>query len=64
MQYKRCQGCGNYFEIDEQNKDNVFCSPVCYKEYESCLVCGNYFLKADIIRTKKIPCCKKCSEIL
>lgn len=67
MIYKRCIGCGNYFELNENsedNKDNNYCSPNCYNEFEVCLVCGNYFAKDEIIRTKKMPCCKKCSEIL
>ncbi len=64
MAYKRCLNCGNFFEVDQSDESSNYCSNDCYKEYEVCLVCGNYFEKEEIVRTKKILCCKKCSEIL
>ncbi|OHD11770.1 MAG: hypothetical protein A2086_12010 [Spirochaetes bacterium GWD1_27_9] len=62
MQYRRCISCGNYFEITEENKEALYCSEDCYSEYFVCLVCGNYFPISEIVKNKKVICCKECSD--
>jgi len=42
--YKRCINCGNYFEVNENEKDREFCNDNCISNYERCQVCGNYFV--------------------
>jgi hypothetical protein len=61
LKYKRCISCGNYFEITEENEEDIYCSKSCNKEYTMCMVCGNYFEPKDIINSDGFLCCKKCN---
>jgi len=59
--FKRCFCCGNYFEINDENKDSDYCSIECMKKFSRCKVCGNYF---EIVINNKYHknnfCSKEC----
>lgn len=43
IEYKQCLGCGNYFEVNDSNKNRDYCSQNCFVRYEQCIVCGKHF---------------------
>jgi hypothetical protein len=59
--YKRCVSCGDYFVVNEENKDSEYCSKSCEKEYEMCMICGNYFEPRNMVTEDNLKLCKKCS---
>jgi hypothetical protein len=63
-EYRVCNSCGNYFLVTEDNKESIYCSKECYKEYIRCSICGSYIQSKDIIKSNDIFYCNECSKNL
>ncbi|HBD96144.1 MAG: hypothetical protein A2015_07425 [Spirochaetes bacterium GWF1_31_7] len=62
MFYKRCAGCGQYFEVLEENSSIQYCSAECYKEFIRCSVCGNFFIKQGNDNEENFVCSEECMK--
>lgn len=62
MFLKRCECCGNYFEQDEKDPENIYCSKECMALYQRCVVCGEYYLLNDFFNKDKAICSEECSK--
>lgn len=61
--YKRCINCGNYFELNENEKDREFCNDSCVTHYERCQTCGNYFI-TNGDTSEPFTCSDGCKEVI
>lgn len=59
--FKRCECCGNYFEVNENNKDEKYCSEECKAIYFRCSICGDYYKLEDFFDKERLICSKECS---
>jgi hypothetical protein len=62
QEYRCCLSCGNYFEVNEENKDEQYCSKDCYKEYIMCSICGNYCEKIAREDSNSFVCSEECAR--
>lgn len=61
--YKQCSSCGKFFEVNDSNKNSLYCSPGCNKLFVRCSVCGNYYEKIDPNdSSEQIVCSDECAK--
>jgi hypothetical protein len=62
--YRICNSCGNFFTVQDENSEELYCSRECYKEYLRCMLCGNYFEVKEMIKFQDGLYCRICSDDL